>query len=103
MHYIAWVSLGAKLIKYEDLMRAGTDLGSGFSEEFFRGIANFLKFELPGDWPQRVAEAFAPEKSWTFAHIDPGVEKFPEREFFLDLLRAEAGPLLKFLGYDRTS
>jgi hypothetical protein len=101
MHYVAWVGLGAKLVRYEDLIRAGRDLKSEHSEAFFREIADFLQFRLPENWRDRVHEAFAPERSWTYAYIEPGVEKYPNKNFFAGLLAAEAGPLLQFLGYSR--
>ena len=102
-HYVAWAGLGAKLVKYEDLLRAGRDLDADHAKAFFHDIADFLRFSLPENWQNRVREAFAPEKSWTYTYIDPAAEKYPKQSFFSELLAAEAGPLLKFLGYDRGS
>ena len=61
----AWMGTGAKLYRYEDIVRAVKTIDTPESEVFFRGLLNDCGIDMPADWRERIRVGSDREQSAT--------------------------------------
>ena len=90
-HIAAWAGLGAKVIFFDDVLKAVKSL----DEPYWRELTSFLGLPMPDDWRRRISDAACPERSQSWSaglEYVVDVKGFPSEDD-LAFLRAACGDL----------
>jgi hypothetical protein len=99
---VAWLGTGAHLVRYEDLIRAVSDLDSPWSDEFFSGLFEACGIDRPDDWRERVLIGSDRKQSGTARENLTGVSvDFPQElpDLQKRMVEIAAPGLRELLGY----
>jgi hypothetical protein len=99
---VAWLGTGAHLVRYEDLIRAVSDLASPWSEQFFSDLLEVCGIDRPDDWRERVLIGSDRKQSGTARENLTGVSvDFPQElpDLQKQMVNIAAPGLRELLGY----
>jgi len=99
--YLAWQQqhIPTMLIRYEEMTAAIRHARNGEPAPFFDKLFDFCGITPPDDWRDRIIAMSAPALSWTHVEHDSEEDRYPNRDYFLSLLKERHPAVLGSAGY----
>ena len=99
---VAWLGLGAHLVRFEELRAAVKSLESDGAERYLRSLLETCGIDVPEDWRERVRIGSDPKQSGTARENLTGVDAMFPRElpdYHRKMIDFAAPGLRELLGY----
>ena len=99
---LAWLGMGAHLVRFEDVLGAVRDLESESADRYFADLLQKCGIERPDDWRERVRIGSDPKQSGTARENLTGITTtFPDElpAYQKELVDYSAPGLRRMLGY----